>query len=65
MAAGWKEVWKVVKAWRPVRRLERRGKNVTRNEGKAALSIPGLILVTAHGDLDQKLVINGQNPGLF
>ena len=28
LAAGWKEVWKVVKAWRPVRRLERRGKNV-------------------------------------
>ena len=70
LAAGWKEVWKVVKAWRPVRRLESRGKNVTRNEGKAALSIPGLILVTAHGitmscNVDQKLVISGQNLGLF
>ena len=45
LAAGWKEVWKVVKARRrPVRRRERRGNSITRNEGKAVFSIPGFNL---------------------
>ena len=70
MAAGWKIVCTAVQAGRrPFRRLERRSKNITRNEGKAVFSIPVLILVTANDGLDQdgavEVMISGQNLDLF